>query len=206
MSPDAFTGQPIVLVLASGAGKRFLASGGRQGKLTAELAGRPVLEHTLAAVAASGLKSYVVRGIEGGMGSSIAAGVAATQDAAGWLILPGDLPLIQPQSLRCVAALLRDHTVVVPYRHDTPGHPVGFCRSCRSDLLALHGDEGAKAIVQQQRLLGAVHEVVLDDDGIAMDIDTLDDLTNAEAILRSANSTGVFDEHRFPQPASSRHF
>ena len=41
---------PVILVLASGRGERFVASGGQGSKLRALLAGKPVLEHTLAAV------------------------------------------------------------------------------------------------------------------------------------------------------------
>lgn len=182
---------PVVLILASGAGRRFTASGGRQGKLAALLAGRPVLEHTTAAAASSGLGWHVVRGIEGGMGSSIAAGVAATRHAAGWLILPADLPLIQPQSLCRVAALLRSHAVVVPHRLGTSGHPVGFGRDCLAALLNLQGENGARSVVQQQRQAGAVHDEWLDDDGMVMDIDTVDDLARAEAMLQTATSTGA---------------
>ncbi len=50
----------------------------------------------------------------GGVGDSIARGVGATQNAAGWLILPGDLPLIDPGSLRRVAQALASKPVVVP--------------------------------------------------------------------------------------------
>ena len=41
---------PVVVVLASGRGERFIASGGSGSKLRALLGGRPVLEHTLAAL------------------------------------------------------------------------------------------------------------------------------------------------------------
>ena len=94
---------PVVLVLASGRGERFTASGGRGSKLQALLAGRPVLQHTLAAVRASGLPFHVEDAGHPGMGDSIAAGVQATRAADGWLVLPGDLPLVAPASLRAVA-------------------------------------------------------------------------------------------------------
>ncbi|MEG0224963.1 MAG: nucleotidyltransferase family protein, partial [Comamonas sp.] len=42
---------PVVVVLAAGQGQRFRASGAQTGKLQAQLHGRSVLEHTLAAVA-----------------------------------------------------------------------------------------------------------------------------------------------------------
>ena len=41
--------QPVVLVLASGRGERFAASGGMVHKLRAALGDKTVLEHTLAA-------------------------------------------------------------------------------------------------------------------------------------------------------------
>ena len=46
---------PLVIVLASGRGERFIAAGGTGSKLQAPLAGKPLLERTLDAVRASGL-------------------------------------------------------------------------------------------------------------------------------------------------------
>ena len=97
---------PVVLVLASGRGERFRASGGQGSKLQAELAGKPVLEHTLAAVRASGLRWHLEDAGHPGMGDSIAAAVRVTRDAAGWLVLPGDLPLVRPDTLQRVAQAL----------------------------------------------------------------------------------------------------
>ena len=74
---------PVVLVLASGRGERFLASGGQVHKLRALLDGKPVLERTLDAVRASGLPWHLEDVGHPGMGDSIAAAVRATQDAAG---------------------------------------------------------------------------------------------------------------------------
>ena len=48
---------PIVLVLASGRGARFAASGGAVYKLRAPLGAKTVLEHTLDAVRASVIKA-----------------------------------------------------------------------------------------------------------------------------------------------------
>ncbi len=169
----------MVLVLASGRGERFLASGGRGSKLQAPLAGQGVIEHTLAAVRASGLPFHVEGGGHPGMGDSIAAAVRATSDAAGWLVLPGDLPLVSPDSLRAVASALASASVVLPVYLGTRGHPVGFAREHGPALQALHGAEGAAAIVRAARPL----KLELDDEGIVTDIDTLDDLARAEALL-----------------------
>src|SRR5690606_24104075 len=89
-----------------------------------------------------------------GMGDSIARGVAATTQAAGWLILPGDLPLVRARSLLEVAAGLAQKPVVVPYWQGQQGHPVGFGPSCRSALMTLTGDRGGAAIVRDHRQAG----------------------------------------------------
>nr|HRM00151.1 NTP transferase domain-containing protein [Acidovorax sp.] len=65
--------RPHVLVLASGKGQRFAASGGTVHKLRAPLCGLTVLEHTLAAVRASGLPWHLEDAGHPGMGDSIAA-------------------------------------------------------------------------------------------------------------------------------------
>lgn len=180
---------PVVLVLASGRGERFRASGGQVHKLHARLGPLTVLEHTLAAVRASGLPWHLEDAGHPGMGDSIAAAVRACAPAAGWLVLPADLPLVQPETLRRVARALQDHPVVVPVL-DAPegprGHPVGFARPCRDALLGLQGNQGAAPVVQG---LGAT-KIIVHDVGIVTDVDTLDDLARAEALWRE-RSTGA---------------
>jgi molybdenum cofactor cytidylyltransferase len=176
--------QPIILILASGQGSRFLASGGTVPKLRALLAGKPVLERTLDAVRASGLPWHLEDGGHEGMGDSIAAAVQATADAPGWLILPGDLPLIQPKTLKAVAAALSQYAVVIPHYRGQRGHPVGFAASCRDALLKLKGPIGAAPVVRAQEALNAAGRLDEDDDpGIVTDIDTLQDLAAAQALL-----------------------
>lgn len=177
----------VILVLASGRGERFAASGGQGSKLHAPLAGRTVLEHTLAAVRASGLRWHVEDAGHPGMGDSIAAAVRATQEAGGWLVLPGDLPLVRPQSLRQVAAALPGHEVVVPTFDGERGHPVGFGRGCRDELMALTGARGAGAIVQARAGSAASVLLPLDDPGIRIDIDTVEDLAAAARLLAATN-------------------
>lgn len=179
-------GKPTVLVLASGRGERFAASGGGTHKLQALLAGKPVLQHTLDAVAASGLPWHLEDAGHDGMGDSIAAAVRATSEAAGWLILPGDLPLVQAATLRAVAHALAQHAVVVPMFKGTRGHPVGFSAACRDALLDLKGDQGAAPVVRAQAAINSVAYIDVTDEGTVTDIDTLDDLHRAEALLKPA--------------------
>lgn len=180
---SAPSSHPAVVVLASGRGERFIASGGSGSKLQALLAGKPVLQWTLAAVRASGLRWHLEDAGHDGMGDSIAAGVHATRDAEGWLILPGDLPLLRPESLRQVAAALDGHSVVLPTFQGRQGHPVAFSRDCRDALLLLSGPQGAMLVARAQKMVDRALQLELDDPGIVADIDTIADLARAEQIV-----------------------
>lgn len=171
--------KPTVIVLASGRGERFKASGGTTHKLQALLAGKAVLQHTLDAVLATGLPWHLEQAAHPGMGDSIAAAVAATPEAVGWLVLPADLPLIQSSTLLAIATALAKHDVVLPLFAGQRGHPVGFGAACRAALLQLQGSQGAAAIV---RAWGAV-ELAVEDIGVVTDIDTVHDLLRAERML-----------------------
>lgn len=167
-----------VIVLAAGRSARFRAAGGAQGKLqspfTTTRGTFTVLEHVLHAAKTSGLAWHMVEPAHTqhlpnqGMGGSIATGVAATQNAKGWLILPADLPLIQPGTLRVLATALGRHEVVAPIVQGNRGHPVGFSKICQPDLLTLQGDLGAKRIIHQYDL----HCIPLEDTGCILDVDT----------------------------------
>jgi molybdenum cofactor cytidylyltransferase len=181
--------QPTVLVLAAGRSQRFAQSVEQAqrfdkglDKLNAPLGGKPVRDWVLEAVRASGLPFHVVtpeqtaHQTNAGMGDSIAAGVRATASAVGWLILPADLPLIQPNTLLEVATCLQHHEVVVPFVGAQRGHPVGFSQTCSAALQGLSGDQGASGVVSQH----AVHRLVLTDKGCVTDVDTLALLLDVE--------------------------
>ncbi|MCE4555829.1 nucleotidyltransferase family protein [Roseateles cellulosilyticus] len=107
-----------------------------------------------------------------GMGHSIVAGVSATGDAEGWLILPGDMPLVRTDTMLAVAQCLERYPVCYPQYQGLRGHPVGFGTELYSELMALHGDEGARRIVARY----AAHPITVDDPGVHVDVDTPQDL------------------------------
>lgn len=169
---------PVVIVLASGRGERFLASGGAGSKLQARIGAQSVLQHTLEAVRASGLPCHLEQAAHSGMGDAIAAGVRATADAPAWLILPADLPLLRPQTLLQVACALAGQAAAAPCYRGQRGHPVGFSGACGPALMALRGEQGARAVLATQ----TVCEIEVDDPGCVTDIDTLDDLRRARLL------------------------
>ncbi|HEY6135223.1 MAG TPA: nucleotidyltransferase family protein [Rubrivivax sp.] len=189
--------RPAVVVLAAGKGSRFE---GARHKLEQPFGSSTVLGSTLANAIASGLPVVVVttealadeaartvakRDVvvvsdfeaSRGMGHSIAAGVAASADAGGWLVLPGDMPRVSANTLRTVANTLEDHSVVYAQHLGRRGHPVGFSTELFSELLSLAGDEGARRLLARYPAFG----VDVDDPGTLMDIDTVADLHAARS-------------------------
>ncbi len=145
-----------------------------------------MLEHTLAAVRASGLPFHVEAAGHPGMGDSIAAAVRATSEADGWLILPADLPLVQARTLQRMAQVDDAHRVVVPCFEGQGGHPVRFAASCGPALMNLKGNQGAALIVKE---LGAI-KIETYDFGCVTDIDTVQDLERAKLLLLRRRELG----------------
>lgn len=188
-----------VVVLAAGEGSRFSGDGPKLGQ---SLGSSSVLAHTLNAVVASGLPLVVVtvatlvdlaqRVVASrdivllppvgspsreplGVGYSIAAGVSARAQSSGWLVLPGDMPLVQPDSLRAVARALSAHPVAYAQHHGRQGYPVGFSSELYSELARLSGEEGLRRLLA--RYPSAAVEV--QDAGVLFDVNTADDLARA---------------------------
>jgi molybdenum cofactor cytidylyltransferase len=113
-----------------------------------------------------------------GMGHSIAAGIAARADAPGWLLLPGDMPMVRPATMLAVAAALEHHPVAYAQYQGRRGHPVGFAAELYSELMMLSGDEGARRIVARYPAIG----VDVDDPGVLIDLDTEADLAALRAL------------------------
>ena len=116
-----------------------------------------------------------------GMGHSIAAGVGAAGDADGWLILPGDMPLVQSDSMLAVAKALDQYPIAYAQYRGRRGHPVGFSAEFYSELLELSGDEGARRLVARY----PAQPVDVEDPGVLVDVDTIDDLDRLRRSLTS---------------------
>jgi molybdenum cofactor cytidylyltransferase len=194
--------EPAVVVLAAGAGSRYRGS---RHKLSEQLAGESVLVRTLRNAIASEMPVVLVvsealageaRGLVAaedmvivdarsqtswGMGDSIAAGVSIHASASGWLVLPGDMPFVRPASLRAVAEALDQQPIAFAQHRGRRGHPVGFGAEMFSELVMLKGDEGARRLLARYPTAA----VELDDPGVLFDIDTVDDLAEAQRRMGS---------------------
>ena len=116
-----------------------------------------------------------------GMGYSIAAGVAARPQAHGWLVLPGDMPLVRPATLLTVANGLANNPVVYAQHRGRRGHPVGFGAELFSELVQLTGDEGARRLSARYPSAG----LEVDDPGVLIDVDTEADLAAVRRALKA---------------------
>jgi molybdenum cofactor cytidylyltransferase len=107
-----------------------------------------------------------------GIGGSIAAGVRASSDVAGWLVALADMPAVAPATIGAVRdALAAGALSAAPMHQGRRGHPVGFAARLRPLLLALHGDEGARSVLAAHPPL----QIAVDDPGCLLDLDSTSD-------------------------------
>ena len=188
------------LILAAGEGKRF----GPEPKLTADLGGRPVLEHAIRAqsavaelervvVVVGARAEQVLERIElgraeamvcadwaQGQAASLRCGVEFLIGKAGAervVVTLGDEPLVGSTVVRRFAGEPAGTRAVWNGR---PGHPVVLGREHLEGIRELRGDQGARG------LLGGGREIECADmGGAGLDIDTREDL---ESVRREARA------------------
>jgi molybdenum cofactor cytidylyltransferase len=194
------------IILAAGQSSRFRAAGGPDlTKLVAKLDGKPIVRLVVEATLATKARPVVVvtgyarDSVEAavadldirlafnpkfasGLASSLKAGLAATPaDAAGALVLLGDMPWIEPRLADAMidAFLARPGALAaVPMRDGRRGNPVLFGRGLFEAAMRLTGDEGARGLIDALSASELV-EVDAPDMGVTFDVDTPSDLLRA---------------------------
>lgn len=190
--------QYVGILLAAGRGSRFDPSG-EQDKLLQPLATgdavvaqaaknllavlpnvvavvRPGADRVAACLQSLGCEVAPCAAADQGMGASLVHALSQAADACGWLIALGDMPFVRYATLQAlVAALARGNDIVAPVYRGRRGNPVGFSRMHLPRLLELGGDQGARRLLQAW----PVTEIAVDDPGVALDVDTPEDLAAA---------------------------
>jgi CTP:molybdopterin cytidylyltransferase MocA len=191
--------RPHVLILAAGAARRMR---GRD-KLLEVVGGLPLLARIAGAALATGapvtvalppagrpgagqaraealfgldLRLVRVADADRGMAESLKAGLRALPPDADVLLLLADLPEITAADLRLVLQAWAQDPGAILRGSDTagrPGHPVGLPHRLREELLALHGDAGAREVLA--RHAGQVRLVPLPGTHATTDLDTPED-------------------------------
>ncbi|MDG6095659.1 NTP transferase domain-containing protein [Acetobacter sp. AN02] len=102
-----------------------------------------------------------------------AAALAERLSAAGLLILPGDMPLVKPETTDRIIGYFMGADVppdsVAPVCDRKTGHPVLWHARRLGDLQALTGDRGARALLRDPAL---IHGRVAADESVLADFDT----------------------------------
>lgn len=199
------------VVLAAGMGRRF---GGT--KQLAEIDGRPLVAHAVAAALEADVHEVVVvlghdaervrRAVPEdprvrtvvnpdpaqGLAMSLRHGVAAVRpDVDRLVVLLGDQPGIDPTHVRRVLDAVDGHEAARTRYRDGAGHPVAFPRAVFDRLRSLEGDVGARSLLD--RLTTCEVEV---DRRRPRDVDTPTDLVSAEEDLHDDTDDDDGDEER----------
>jgi molybdenum cofactor cytidylyltransferase len=188
------------IVLAAGASRRFgspkqlaRVDGGtmiqQAAARAAEVAGAAVSvilgAHAAEIAPALGLSSATIHlnyDWSEGMASSIRLGVRRLPGScAGVLLMPCDQPLVgaEPLSRLAAAWMPRPRSLVAAQYAGITGVPAIFPRWCFNDLIALRGDQGARALLHRY----ADHVIRLEIPEAAIDIDRPEDLLLSGAHL-----------------------
>lgn len=130
-----------------------------------------------------------------GMGTSLALAVASLPaEVTGALILLGDQPFMPTAAIEAMLAAARaqpERIAMGAYGGASGrrrGHPVYLPRRVFGELLALSGDEGARAIIA--RAGDDLTLIPIADERALLDVDTLEDYRRAQALLaQSAENT-----------------
>jgi molybdenum cofactor cytidylyltransferase len=196
--PNPAAASLAAVVLAAGSSRRF----GADNKLLAAIDGRPLVARVVAAIEGAGIgRVIVVTGHDrervaaalagagrtlvhngdhdAGMGTSIAAGIAALgDDVDGALIAQGDMPAVDSALIAALCRAFLAHgcdRIVHPVLADgRQGNPVIWPRRLFADLARLNGDKGGKRLIEAEagRTVGSA----VAGDGAAADIDTPEQL------------------------------
>jgi molybdenum cofactor cytidylyltransferase len=136
---------------------------------------RPGSEQLAGSLKKEGCEIVVCENAAEGMGASLACAARAAGPADGYLVALGDMPFVRPSSIAAVRdALAGGAALAAPFWRGRRGHPVGISGGFHEELLALRGDEGAKALLaaNQARMV----KIPIGDPGVIRDIDTPADL------------------------------
>lgn len=183
------------IIMASGLSERY-----GKNKLLEKLNGRAVILHAAGSLAAAGFRpvavtrSAEVKTLMDGEGfacilhsgpkksDTMHVGIEHTApDAAGFLFMQGDQPLVRPASLRRIADRFfrcPERAVRLGYK-DTPGSPVLFPASCREDLMAYTGDRGGMDVIRNRQIPCDIMQA--EDPWELWDVDTPEKMEKARA-------------------------
>src|SRR3989454_737787 len=113
---------------------------------------------------------------------------AADPRSDGFLIVLGDQPFVQSATINTLIERRNrsQAKILIPTYGGARGNPVLLDRSLSEDVQSITGDQGCRAIFGQHTR--GILEVPVDDPGILVDLDTPEQITRAEEVVRTGRS------------------
>lgn len=192
----------VGIVLAAGTGSRFAAADPTAPpKMLAMVEGVPMVRRTVAVLLAGGVDRCVVVAsaqVDGiaealaglpvdlvtnpdpsrGMFSSVQCGAGVAADSDMCVLLPGDMPFVQPLTVTVLIAAAREAgRTAVPTLDGHAGHPVVLSAAMRARILAAPADSR----LDQELASEDVLTVSVVDPGVRRDVDRPDSLGGSSA-------------------------
>lgn len=127
-----------------------------------------------------------------GMSTSVRAGLRVLRPEIGAaLVVLADQPALAPALIRALVDRYRatEALIVAPFYRGQRGNPVLFDRVLFPELLAVEGDRGGRRVIA--RHLEQVEQVIVEDEGVMVDIDTRQDY---QRVVGVDSGGGSFDQ------------
>lgn len=140
-------------------------------------------------VSTSGLVVVLNEQYQQGMGTSLRRGLSAMNpEAQGAFVILADQPFVSPTTLNQMVDHHHRHKpqITIPTYKEFRGNPVLLDRSVFPELADLRGDVGCRAIFGNHT--GNIHKFAVEDPGILLDVDTLDDLDKLQELLHEGGA------------------
>lgn len=95
---------------------------------------------------------------------AVAAGVLASSQADGWLVLPGDLPMLRADTLQQISDAVQTYPIAYAQYQARRGHPMGFGKELFSELVHLDVDRDLHRLTSRY----PAESIDVDDPGVVM--------------------------------------
>lgn len=116
----------------------------------------------------------------------VATAVMHRPDAAGWLLLPADMPMLNPKTLMAVANNLTKAPIVFPCHRHMRGHPVGLSSELYTDLIRVSSEQELRRLTARYPSV----DIDVDDAGVLMTLDAHTGLNQLRACLTGPYAQG----------------
>ncbi|MEO1079307.1 MAG: nucleotidyltransferase family protein [Pseudomonadota bacterium] len=126
---------------------------------------------------------------ERGMGATLAEVARGCRRNEAVAVALGDMPLIEPGTIRGLASRLSPGAIVYPTHSGRRGHPVLFSSEFIHELTRLDGDRGAASVLAAHA--ASCVALPVDDPGVCLDADTPEALDELRRRYSSRSSSGV---------------